>query len=124
MNLDALRTVIHSVIGQLSKPAVLQRTIKGAYTPQTGASAADVVTTYALRVTPPMSADFRNREGSLIQSGDLIVQIADLELTNLELTLTPQTDKILLDGITWTIVSHRPIYTQTLIGMHEVVLRR
>jgi hypothetical protein len=126
MGLDSLRYTVQSLIVALGKPMTLQRTIKGAYTPQTGTSGADTVTTYAVMGTPPAAAKLTQQPGSLIQAGDMLVSLSAAALEALPLGSDPntETDVLIIDGNTWKIIAVSLVYIQSQIGLYELVLRK
>jgi hypothetical protein len=120
MSLDFLRNTANALLATFGKPVTLRRTIKGAYNPLTGVESSPTVTSYPVNTVPPQGVRFSQVNGTLVQSGDMVLM---LSAEQLPLIPSPETDEMVVDGQYWTVVAVNPVYAQTVVALYEVLIR-
>lgn len=123
MSLDFLRETARTLLLRFGTTVTLQRTLKGAYTPTTGVSASDTVTTYDVPATPLQGVRFTQVTGTLIQQGDMTVSLAAAALAEAAIEPNPDTDTLLVNGKTWKIIAVQPTYAQSQVALYECLVR-
>lgn len=113
-----MRALAVDLINEYGKTIKLTREIT-TFDPSTGQTVT-TETDYSVVSTPP--ADFsRSRvDGTLIQQGDMYIEIAAQGLA-----IAPEdTDKVTIDGQVWSIVGISPVYSGELVTMYGLQLRK
>lgn len=89
------------------------------FDPATG-STTETTTDTAITAIPPQDFRFEQMDGSLIQSGDLV-----LGLPAVDMPVEPTTeDRVKMDGDIWSIVAVRPKSSGEQDALYQVQVRR
>lgn len=120
--LDRLRTTAKSLIDKFGKQVSLVRE-STTYNPATGQTTTTSTST-TVNATPPKDFTAARIDGTLIQQGDTVIQIAAQGL-DLGTPDTPQqSDKVTIDSSTWKIVQIGKVYSGEQIALYTLHLRQ
>jgi len=117
--LDAeMRDLAVELTEEFGKPITITRETGSSYDPSTGTTS-PTYTDYSANSAPPSSFEYRNIDGSLIQTGDLVIGVPAKGL-NIE----PSTaDTVKLDGTVYQVVQVRPQWSGEKVALYEMQLR-
>lgn len=125
---NAMRSVASAVVGALGTTGSLKRTTKGAYDPETGVAAADVVVYYPIAVSPPseftlteVAATAGNDSAARIDRGDIKVLVPAKDL---DVTPDPKTDVLVFGSMMYRVIAVSQIWSGALVAAHVVQCRR
>lgn len=114
--LDGLRDTAQRVVNRLGKTVTMGRE-STTFDPSTGQTTTTTTETEVV-ATPPQDFTKARIEGTLIQSGDTVIQIPAADFT-------PQADdKVKIDGDWWGIVQLGKVYSGEKIALYVLHLRR
>lgn len=94
-----LRAAAARLIDRHGKAATLRRTVRS-FDPATGETG-ETVTDSPVTASPPESFDLRRIDGTLVRAGDAVISLA---AEGLAVEPAAETDSVILDGASWTIV--------------------
>jgi len=117
--LDAeMRQVASDLAGELGKTVTFLQ-VEEVFDPSTGTTTTNTTET-ELTAVPPQDFRFEQMDGTLIQSGDMM-----LGLPAVDVPVRPTTEhKVKMDGSTWSIVAVRPQASGEEIALYQLQVRR
>lgn len=117
-----MRQVAVDLIDEFGKALTIVRE-EQSYDPSTGQTITTTVEV-SVNASPPRDYSLARIDGTLIQAGDTVVQVAAQGL-DLGTPDAPQpTDKVEIDGSRWGIVQIGKVYSGDLIALYTLHLRK
>lgn len=113
-----LRAAATRLIARHGKAVTLRRTVRS-YDPATGQTG-ETVTDFPVTASPPESFDLRHIDGTLVRAGDAVISLA---ADGLAVAPSAETDSVLLDGATWTVVQVARRYAGEAPALYTLHLR-
>jgi hypothetical protein len=108
-----------NLIGKFGKRATLRR-VTSAFSAATGRNTESTADTTVV-VTPPAPFARKYIDNTSVLEGDAQCSVAR---QGLAVVPTAATDKLIVDGVTWTIVGVESVYSGELVAMYTLHIRQ
>lgn len=114
-----LRAMAERLIARHGKAVTLRR-VERSFDPSTG-EVTETVTDVAATASPPESFGLARLDGTLVRAGDLALSLA---AKGGAIEPAPETDAVIFDGETWSIVQVARSYAGEQVALYTLHLRR